>query len=198
MASSASRRKTILGALVGVLLVAVVIDRAGLLRSGADDGAPVDSRMAMYRSSAATLERQKRLIDRSEAWEAAADRAQDEWSELESRIVNAQTLDLAEEDLQERIASELDSFGMSVASRQPVSPELAEEEQLLRPIEVRIEFAADNPDKVYAFIDHIENLPDLLLNVRRVELRGPGMKGIPHQVDATLWIRALALVEETS
>lgn len=184
------KRKRVIGGAVVFLMVLVFLDRSGafIMSPGG-----LASHREAYIQQAALYSAQRSLVEEREMWSEVYDDALYEWERMRSTFVQAGTREIAEEDLRERIAREIEDFGLILAQAVPVRTGPAPEGPI-QIIELRLHFAARDPMQVYSVIDRIEHMTDLRIGVVSVEIKGPGIKQLPEQVDARMIIRAIAMI----
>ncbi len=190
--STMTRQQQILLLVVGVLLTAVIMDKVGLFDSGAASG----SLRSQYTEQAALVERQRALVDSSDTWRDAADHATEAWQGASAQVLHARSTDLAEQDLHDRIDTEMRSQGISIAAwraiDQPV-PQNPPDTSEIRRIEVVFEFPAPSSDALYRVVDRIENMPDLWARVVSIDIEGPGIMRLDNaSLDVTLRVVSVA------
>jgi len=197
-------------ALIVVLAVLVVVDRAGLL--GVRNAADETGARAVYLARAQLLARERALVASAAEWDRAAAEARREWLEAADSMVRGRTVELAQAAFRERLLKEVQGLGISGAradatgvdppAAAPVSAGASQgavpegEAGPVRLMTFTVQFDTSEPDVLYKLIDRLENLGDVRVNVTDVRIDGPGMKQIlPAQAVCSLVVQALALIE---
>lgn len=204
MSAMTTRQRAMLGA-IGALALAVIADRAGLWRPGAllasgGDGGPAAERYAALEGIVAA---QKRLAAERDTWKKAAADAAAQWAKLRERVIVAPSVDLAEGRLRDEVNREAQALGFetpTAASLGAAAPagdaKSPAKGPVLRVVGLRLEFGAEKPEPVYTLIDRLENLPSIAAAITLLELKGPGVVQLPHRIDVTIELRALAAIGE--
>jgi hypothetical protein len=187
-----TRQQRIMLIVVGALLAAVVVDRAGLL----DRSAPAGSLREAYTEQAQLVERQRALVDSADEWAEANERATEAWRAASSRVLHARSTDLAEQDLHDRVTAEMRSLGISLAAWRTIEQPIQENSSApldIHRIELVLEFATPSSDALYRLVDRIEHMHDLWVRAESLDIEGPGIMRLEDaSLDVTLRIVAVA------
>lgn len=194
MSGLTTRQKVMLG-VIGALGVGVLGDRAGLLRASAEEGGSARER---YLAESALLLKSKALLEQRGAWAQALSQAEERWAEFRGRVIEAESIDIAQGRLRDEVNLVAQSLGLPTPTAAPLPPRdpapggRAVANSGLKIVGLRVEFSAERPVDVFMFIDRLENLPALATGLTRIELKGPGAAQVPEWVDVIIEVRAPA------
>lgn len=197
--------RMILGGVVGVLLLAVLADRLGLIPSAsADESEDVATSAAQrYLNERRQLDEEQALLATRKEVDKALAAVREEWSKATQTLAHGQTAELAEAAFRERVLATAGDLGLRSVSASAVRDGTSVDSKRpaalssLRPIALRLQFDTERPAEVYRLVDALENLPDVRTSVDSVSIAGPGMVQVGSQVTATIVVRAMALVGES-
>lgn len=203
-----------LALLLVVAVVAVdlfVLQPASASESAADaDIAAAGSPRARYLAEASLFAEKRALASAADEWERAAQHARAVRQELASRVVRAETAQLALESFRQRllrVASEAEVTGARVTATLGRPADRGSESAgadngsggpSLVPLEAKVRLDRATPDEVYRLADRLDHLPNLLAAVDELSITGPGQKAIDKHVSAEIRVRSLAMLERES
>lgn len=197
MSALTGRQRGMLAA-IGVLAVVVGADRAGLFARGEPSD---DSAAARYGALAELVEAQRSLVSQRESWQRALAQSESEWDSLRTRVIAAESVDLAEGRLRDEVNQLTKSLGFDTPTAAPLSASQGSREASpgassrgVRVVGLRIEFGAEKPEDIYTLVDRLENLPTLATNISMIELRGPGIVQMPRRVEVAIELQAIAVI----
>ncbi len=190
---SGSTRTAVLLTATVLLLGAVMADRAGLVDRVLGAGGASEE---PYLVKAQLVADQEALIAERSAWERAAAEARRMLEGMGERVIHAPSVSLAENELRERVRREMESVGLTLASSVSATPSLAGTvgEQGVHRVGLTLSLITDDPLLVTRLVDLLENMNDLVTSIERVELRGPGAMQARPQLEATITIMGLAII----
>jgi hypothetical protein len=204
-ASSADKtRRGVLLGLVGVVALAVIVDRTGLL--GSSDASAGSAEV--FRDAQAVLAQQRALVADAERIAEARDAARSAWREASRGVIVETTRPLAESTLRAAVlaaarSSGADVFSIRASPAEPaassVNRELEDSGSSVRAIALSVGFDARVPGDAYEVIDTLERLPDIRTRVTTIDVSGPGiMLEAGRAISVSLTVEALALIENAS
>lgn len=188
--NSERKRITILIVLIAVVGALVVADR--LTAGGAPDGEERSTR-AEYLRQAELVARMERFLEERPQWQQAHDDADETWRDLQSRILSAPTAELANARLQQRISTIANELGVTLLATSAPSVRAPVEDQPLNVIGLTMSFEVRSPERLYALVDRLENMPDAWTNIRQVKALGPrrtprGIVDVELEIESLAWI----------
>lgn len=196
--SSQNRQRLLLGA-VGVLVMVVVVDRAGLLSiAQSNDEILIPSARARYLDRAALWQQHNALTTQSAAWAEARARADDVMSQARQLVIEAPTVELAGARFRDRVVDELRLLGVespraTLLSQGTPSP-TNDADSSLQLISLDLKFDVQSHRDLYNAIDRLENLPGTLTTIESVDVTGPGRMQVSHKASISLRLVAIGLI----
>jgi len=187
-----TQRRRILGAgLVLAFAALVLIDRIGAAGQTPDDAAP--SQADLLAQEAALTSRMRAEADLLERRRAALEEVEAAWSDFRARMIVAGSADIAFARLREIVEAEMTDRGLRMASASALPVESPLEDEPLRVVGMRVEFDTIDAQRVYALVDHLENMREVAAGVRSVRIVGPGRLGRA-RAGVVVELRALAWI----
>jgi len=188
------RRKLLLGVLAALIAI-VLLDK--LVLTGQANAANGDgtSPQEIYRARAALLDRQRALIDQRDEWQLANSRALEEWEALAEKLIVAQSVEIAEGELRERLVTIAMEMGLPRPDARALTPIVPDEASPIRVIRYNLLLSTENWESAFALIDRIETDPSTIANITEVMLDGPGLPQFETELTISLTVQAIALVE---
>lgn len=185
------KRTTLLLALVGVVGALVIVDQL----TGAGDATDETERSTRtnYVRQAELVSRMQSFLDARPQWQEAHNKAEDAWRDLQSRIIAAPTAELANARLQQRISTIANEVGVTVRATSAPTVRTPVDDQPLNVIGVTMSFEVNDPERLYALVDRLENMPDAWTNIRRLSVQGPrrtprGVADVELEIESLAWI----------
>ncbi len=195
-----TQRKLLLGVLA-VLVALIGLDRFVLTADAGDGGggggsaSDGTSLKEIYRARAALLDRQRALIEQRSEWERANVRAIDEWRALAGRLIVAQSVEIAEGELRERLEALASEMGLPRPDARALPPIVPDEASPVRVIRYNLLLSTAEWESAFALIDRIETDPSTIARVTEVTIDGPGLPQIETELSLTLTVQAIAIIE---
>jgi len=195
-----TQRKLLLGVLA-VLVALIGLDRFVLTADAGDGGggggsaSDGTSLKEIYRARAALLDRQRALIEQRSEWERANVRAIDEWRALAGRLIVAQSVEIAEGELRERLEALASEMGLPRPDARALPPIVPDEASPVRVIRYNLLLSTAEWESAFALIDRIETDPSTIARVTELTLDGPGLPQIETELSLTLTVQAIAIIE---
>lgn len=186
------RKRLVLMAAIGSALAALVL--ADRLTATQDPAGEAPSRAAELRSQTDLVSRMRLFIDNEEQWRSAHASALDAWERVRPRLIAATTAELANAQLQRKIAAIVADVGVTLAATSAPSVETPTNELPLRIIGLTLSIKAPTTEQLYSFIDRIEHMPDAWTHISRLQAQGPrripttGIQDVQLELEALAWI----------
>ena len=185
-------RIRILGVVVGVLLIALVVDSA--LKSRADE-ADASSPRARYLDRAKIVATKRDLAAKSGEWAAALESARSAWGEVDPMLIREQTTILAEARFRDEVLAAASSLQLSSNQTASARSEPIAGAPGMHLLEVRLEVESNIVPDVLRLVDRLENMPDRLMGVTEVRLEGPGMNQAKVGLGAMIIVQSIGYVD---
>lgn len=199
-----SKRVPMMAAATVLLLLLVIADRAGLFPGGSSGASAADdSAAARYEAVALAAEADEALLRRAGEWNAAAERAEAEWSRLCAGLVRAPTPELAETRFREIVLAVMADIPLISPARINYIRDGAASPTggggaSVRTLRLSVAFDAPTPKGAYTIIDRLENMPDARARIESLKIDGPGRVQSPEQVTVTLTLSSAAHIENSA
>ena len=192
-------RTILLAAIMGVLGLLVVLHRMGGDSDAEADSGGLSAARDAYVREAMALERERAEVERLAAWKGVLAEARARYHELDGQMLVGQTRELAADQLRNRVKQVMRELGMNESSLTTRQVPSGGESNASTPIQVissEIRFMHSDPAVIYQFMERLENLSGVRTMISTVSLAGPGRRLDRAEVDVTLTLHALALVEK--
>ena len=180
------------------LVVMVGYDRLAGSPAGDDGG----SLRSVYLQKASLVASQVALLDQRDNWERAHGDAESKWSALSERVIVRQSEEIAQGELRERLTRHAQELGLQRPETRPLATLLPGDEDEDEPttgvriIQLSVTVRSDDWERVYRLVDRIETDPRTVSRVTALTLSGPGLAQMTTELEASMTVQALALVEQ--
>ncbi len=191
-----TKRVVVLVSVLAVAGLVVVLDRAG--RSGAAEESEGAGVRAVYLAETGLYEQTAAVADARDEWEEAANAAEVAWDERRAKMISAPSAEIAAARLRGLIEQVLLDEGMVMTTSETLPNGRSGSDAPVVAVGLSLSFEAKDSAPVYRVIDRIEHLSDVATTIEAVTLRGPGRLGSGGSLQATLRLRAVALIEGAS
>jgi len=188
-----SRRLVWLALVAGLLAALVAVDRL-LLRQSDQDNATTASQPLVEK--AAQLAKAKAIAHQEERWRKALDAEEAQVQEARQRMIQAPSVDVAGAKLRQVVQEVMREVGVTLDVSDEAPSRAVLEGEPVRLVGLQLQFRTSDPETLYALIDRLENRPDLLTNVSRVRILGPGRSG-GSGLEVTMDLEALSWIERS-
>jgi Type II secretion system (T2SS), protein M subtype b len=190
--TSERKRQAVLLGLILIVSVFIAMDRLG---GGLSNESDAVSAKTEYLREAELAAQMQGFIDAAFDWQAVQDQATEQWRQQRSRMIVAQTAELANAKLQQRLTQIVADLGVTLSASSTPSVRTPIENEPLRVIGLSLSIQAPSPDKLNAFLDRIEHMPEARVNIRRIQTLGP--RRVPvGELDVQLDLEALAWITQ--
>lgn len=192
--SREQKRLTVLLAVALVVAGLVAMDR--LLPDSGESSQAV-SVNTEYLRQAELVAQMQGFINAAPEWLAVDEAATARWRDEKARMIVAPTAALANSRLQQKLTQIVSDLGVTLSATSTPTVRAPVEGEPLRVIGLTISIQAPSPQTLHAFVDRVENMPDVRTNIRRLQTLGPGPRRTPTgELNVELDLEALAWITQ--
>ncbi|MEQ9616587.1 MAG: hypothetical protein RLN60_00985 [Phycisphaerales bacterium] len=189
------RRKLLIGVLV-VLAALVALDRfapRGDASATAGDGTSLAEE---YARKALLLDRQRALVAQADEWRDLRGGVDEAWADVADRLIVAQSVEIAEGALRERLVAIAQAAGLPRPDTRAVAVPAGDEPGPLRVVSTNLQLSTHSWAGAFTLIDRIETDPSMIARVTDVALDGPGTAQLASTLRVTVTVEAVALLAD--
>ncbi|RMD66543.1 MAG: hypothetical protein D6824_00640 [Planctomycetota bacterium] len=186
--SSSGRRLVWLVSAAALLAALVAADRL-LLRRGVE-AQPVAEPLV---EKAAQLAKARAVASQEEQWRTTLEAEKQQVRTVKERMIEAPSVEVAGARLKQVVQEVMRDVGVTLDVSDTTSAKPVLEGEPVHLVGLQLQFRTNDPETLYALIDKLEHMPDLLTNVSRVRILGPGRSG-GAGLEVTMDLQALSWI----
>jgi len=181
-----------LAGVVIVLTVLVFADNLGGHSADDASGASADAAQVVV-ERAAQLKQAESIASQEDAWRGTLAANNKGLEDARSRMIEAPSVDIAGAKLREVVQQVMGDVGVTLDVSDAVTPINVVADEPLHVIGLQLQFQTSDMESLYALVDRLEHMPDLMTNVSRLQVLGPG-RAAGAGLDVTMDVRALSWI----